>query len=220
MFHGAKKAQVTRPLHEAVARLYRIITLNEAWTSDCRRMGAMAIARVQDPCILDLGTGPGHVPMELINLTQHAHIVGFDLAVGMLREAARLTKGREEIELVRGDAHFLPFRSGVFDAVTGHSFLYLTANPLRVLLEAKRTLKSGGKLVLMEPNTRISWSVLLKSKRDLNFMLSMVGWRILSLVFGRYGSKDLKDTLINAGYGWVQTENTLHGLGVIASAVK
>ncbi|MFQ5762845.1 MAG: class I SAM-dependent methyltransferase [Candidatus Bathyarchaeia archaeon] len=220
MFQGERKAQVTRPLHEVVAKLYRIITLNEAWTRDCRRMGAIAIADMQDPCVLDLGTGPGHVAIEIINLTQHAYIVGFDLAVGMLREAAILTQGTKEIQLVRGDAHSLPFKSGIFDAITGHSFLYLTTNPHTVLAEAKRTLKSRGKLVLMEPSSRISWRVLLKSKGNLNFILSMIGWRILSLIFGRYGSESLRNILLAAGYGQVHTENTLDGLGVIASAVK
>lgn len=52
---------------------------------------------------------------------------------------------------VVGDAHHLPFREGVFDAVVCESLLEHVVEPTRVIAEMRRVLKPGGKIYLMVP---------------------------------------------------------------------
>jgi len=62
---------------------------------------------------------------------------------------------------VIADAHFLPFRSGVFDKVLSYTVLEHSPNPLNFLKEQHRVLKKNGKLVVETDNAQyFGWSVL------------------------------------------------------------
>jgi ubiquinone/menaquinone biosynthesis C-methylase UbiE len=75
--------------------------------------------------------------------------VGLDLSPGMIRYAAARAPDRQ---FVRGDAAFLPFRSGTFRAVTVSFGLHDKSPAVRraMLEEAGRVLAEGGKLVAID----------------------------------------------------------------------
>src|SRR5690349_6936088 len=123
----------------ATALPYRLLTRHPVWERHCARMALElppGAAR-----ILDLGCGPA-------NSTAHLGrgAVGGDRAMPMLR----LAKARWP-KLVCLDAAALPIGSGVLDAVTFHSVLYLLPSREGTLREVVRVLRRGGRTILLEP---------------------------------------------------------------------
>ena len=88
---------------------------------------------------------------------------------------------------LQADAARLPLAEGSVDACTGHSFLYLVADRSAVLAEARRVLRPGGQLVLMEPSARgASPAGVLRVSHDVRHLVSVSLWRPFSLLHGRF----------------------------------
>jgi SAM-dependent methyltransferase len=100
--------------------------------------------------ILDLGCGKGRFARALKR--EGAAVVGLDLSAAMLSEAAG-------VERVRASARRLPFGPCSFDAVVAvEVFEHLASQSLdAVCAEARRVLRPGGTLVVVDKNVR-SWN--------------------------------------------------------------
>lgn len=99
--------------------------------------------------MLDLGCGLGH-------LAAAAEEAGAT-AVGLDRDPAILAAGRREVgpfRAVCGDALSLPFRSGSYDWALSNQVIEHVETPAAFLLEARRVLRPGGRLLLTTPNRR------------------------------------------------------------------
>jgi len=201
-----------------MARPYDILNSQGIWCDHCRTMMACFPRQERPPRVLDLGCGPANSAIEL-RRAGAGQVVGLDLAAGMLRLGARRVReaGAEGIGLLRGDATCLPARSGVFDAVTGHSFLYLVPDPQAVLLEVRRVLRPGGRIVLLEPAAGApGWDLVPQLLRSLRFAISMAGWRVMSALHRRYTAESLAGALVDGGFGAVHVERAIGGLGLLA----
>lgn len=96
--------------------------------------------------VLELGTGTG------VNLPLYgpdARVTGCDASGEMLTWAAR-HRTRAPVALVQVDVQRLPFTDGSFDLVTASLVFCSVADPARGLAEARRVLRPGGRLVLLE----------------------------------------------------------------------
>jgi ubiquinone/menaquinone biosynthesis C-methylase UbiE len=99
--------------------------------------------------ILDVGTGPGIVANLLVDLGHD--VIGVDVSDGMLRQAMDNSEAlHHSLEFVQGDGERLPFESGTFDAVVNRYVLWTLPDPKRALVEWKRVLKPGGRLVVID----------------------------------------------------------------------
>ncbi|MEZ5990623.1 MAG: methyltransferase domain-containing protein [Planctomycetota bacterium] len=120
---------------------------NEAFVQALERHGCAA------GDLLDLGTGPGDIPMLLAGRHPGASITGIDLSNEMLK-LARLEVARRglsrQIRLLEADAKGLPFGDGVFDGVFSNTILHHVADPERYLREADRVRKPGGALLIRD----------------------------------------------------------------------
>ncbi len=89
--------------------------------------------------ILDLGCGDGALTRRLIEVG--AEVTGLEPDPDMAARA------RERgLEVIEADAHD-PFGEGAFDAVFSNAALHWMRDPLRVLRNARRALRPGGRLV-------------------------------------------------------------------------
>ena len=205
-------------LPDLAAPFYDWMTAQEVWRAHVRSL----IERFSQPSrkVLDLGTGPAVSAIVLAEALPDARVTGLDLSAGMLRRArarVAVSPARDRIKLVRGDALRLPFPDGFADAATGHSFLYLVPDRPLALAEARRVLRPGGRLVLLEPRAGSALPGPSLWRQSFRFGLSMLLWRVVSGMEGRFSEQTLGDLLWAAGFSKVQVTQTLGGLGLIAS---
>jgi len=97
--------------------------------------------------ILDLGTGPGYLPIELALRNPSACISGIDESPDMIQiananaHASRVTKS---VEFSTGDPTDLPFPGRYFDLVVSVNVLHHWREPLAVFEEVFHILVPGG----------------------------------------------------------------------------
>jgi DNA-binding transcriptional ArsR family regulator/precorrin-6B methylase 2 len=100
--------------------------------------------------LLDVGTGSGHMLELLASRANRA--VGVDISSDALRLARTNVYGAglRHCELRRGDMYDLPFEMPSFDVATIGRVLAAAENPVAALTEVTRTLKPGGRLLLID----------------------------------------------------------------------
>lgn len=91
--------------------------------------------------ILDLGCGPGGFSKQLKKQYPRAMVVGFDLALDMLKQAKSKQKWLRKWPLVAGDMAKLPFARGVFDLIFANQVLHWSPSIPLVLSELNRIMK-------------------------------------------------------------------------------
>ncbi len=101
------------------------------------------------PRILDLGTGGGHGARYLQARIPDGLVLGIDLAY----ECARPPGGLHEPPyFIQGDALALPMAESSLDAVIAVMAFHCLPEPERIIREAVRTLRPGGKLLIADVN--------------------------------------------------------------------
>lgn len=98
--------------------------------------------------ILEVGVGTG------LNFRHHpegAELTGIDLSPKMLRRAGpRLEESAARLRLALMDAQDLAFGNDTFEAVVSTFVFCSVPDPVRGLREARRVLRPGGRLALLE----------------------------------------------------------------------
>jgi ubiquinone/menaquinone biosynthesis C-methylase UbiE len=97
--------------------------------------------------VLDIGCGPGHIPLQLVTQKPELEVVGVDLSKSMLKiaeEHKAVCAHGDRVEFQVADAKGLDFPDDSFDTVCSNSILHHIPNPVPFLSEAWRVLKPGG----------------------------------------------------------------------------
>lgn len=214
--------RISRWLFYVGAPLYGWVTTQSIWLESASTLAAQLPADVET-VVLDLGTGPGNSILGMARSRPHARYVGVDISFRMLEVArARLARDRVPAPLVLADGARLPFPDGLFDRVTGHSFLYLTDSATDLLGEVCRVLRPGGSAHFLEPREgRVAWTAMLRAHPTaLRYLTSMVGWRFASGRMGRYSAGRFAREAAAAGLRPMGCEPRLHGMGLLCEAAR
>lgn len=107
----------------------------------------LALERYGD--ILDVGCGTGTLLRHLGPRTPGARLFGVDASTGMLRIARRKLAG-QEVDLRLAHACRLPFANGTMDLVAMASMLHYLKQPSVACAEARRILRPGGALAVVD----------------------------------------------------------------------
>ena len=94
--------------------------------------------------ILDVGTGPGYLPVELALHAPQLKLDGIDLSHGMVTIARKNAAKRgvaDRVRFHRADAAKLPFADNSFDLILSTLSFHHWARPLACLTELHRVLK-------------------------------------------------------------------------------
>ncbi|MBO7199392.1 MAG: bifunctional demethylmenaquinone methyltransferase/2-methoxy-6-polyprenyl-1,4-benzoquinol methylase UbiE [Alistipes sp.] len=161
-------------------KLNHIISFNldRIW----RRRVMRIVRRAKAVKIMDMATGTGDLAIAIAKCIDSAHILGVDLSEEMLAVARRKVQklGLEErIKLEKGDAENLAMvEDGSIDAVTVAFGVRNFENLERGLSEIHRTLRVGGKFVVLElsvpKNRLIRWFYAQYSHRILPSIGAMI----------------------------------------------
>jgi ubiquinone/menaquinone biosynthesis C-methylase UbiE len=121
-------------------------------------LGVPAVGKV-----LDLGTGPGFVAIEVARLLKgtDCQVVGMDLSQAMLTIAAEnaAKEGLNGILAWReGDAKAMPFGDSEFDLIVCNDSLHHWEDPLPVFDEIARVLKRDGKCIVHDSKRLQQWA--------------------------------------------------------------
>jgi ubiquinone/menaquinone biosynthesis C-methylase UbiE len=101
--------------------------------------------------VLDIGFGGGITIEKMVKLIDTGKVYGVDFSQPMVEQAQQKFKrsidlGKVSIEFA--DVKQLPFDDNKFDKICTVNTIYFWEDPLVGLMEIKRVLKSGGRLVI------------------------------------------------------------------------
>ncbi|MEK7849419.1 MAG: class I SAM-dependent methyltransferase [Candidatus Omnitrophota bacterium] len=109
------------------------------------RLMAQDVSATAKGAILDIGTGPGILSLEIGKLIASARITGIDVSEKMIEIAQRNKKKYEltNVDFKVMDANALSFDDNVFDMIISTDSLHHWKRPVRIIDEIYRCLKPG-----------------------------------------------------------------------------
>jgi SAM-dependent methyltransferase len=170
-----------------------------------------AAANLQgDELLLDLGCGPGIYARRFARRLPRGHVTGLDLSAPMLRYASKRAhqEGLTNLQLLRGDAMELPFRSEAFQVVNCCGALHLFPDPGHVLREIHRVLGAGGALTL---------AAFRHGENPIGRLRADIRRQLYGL--GSFSPKDLNSMLTAAGFSRLRQLHAA-GLWIIVAATR
>jgi SAM-dependent methyltransferase len=159
--------------------------------------------------VLDLACGSGIYSRPFAHQLASGRVVGLDLSRPMLDEARRRSRreGCANLDLVRGSALELPFRSSCFDVVNCCGALHLFPDVPRALAEIERVLRDGG---------RFTAAVI---RRGEGAEARAAGLRERALGVHAFTRAELAERLFDAGFAELRFPHE-HGVWMLAAAQK
>ncbi len=119
------------------------------------------VAHLPGGTILDIGTGPGYLPIEIAKKSSDVRIIGVDLnrkLIDMARSNAARACQSDRLQFKLGNAGRIEFEDSVFDMVISTGMLHSLKAPVKVIQEMYRVLKPGGEAWIFDP-ARVSSGV-------------------------------------------------------------
>lgn len=114
----------THPVHEAQeAAEYENMIDRHAWLLNRPMVELLTRTRLTRGRVLDIGTGPGWIPIELALRHPRWEIWAVDPSGDMLARSAAAARRRgvaDRIHFIKGNAGELDFKPGMFDLVYSH----------------------------------------------------------------------------------------------------
>ena len=178
-----------------------------AFESYYRQVAEEIVSYFKEGTILDLGTGPGHLPIEIMKRSRAIKIVGVDLSrklIQMAKENAMEAGVSDRVSFEVGNAAKLRYNDKVFDMVISTGMLHSLKNPINVLIEINRVLKTGGETWIYDPARIIQFIDRKKWKASLNirerFFLWLFGLLGLHKAIAVYSREEVIPMIEAAGF--------------------
>ena len=221
-----QRAPRVREMFSRLAERYDLVNdvmsfgMHRKWKREAVRLALAGVTR-RPARVLDLCCGTGDMSFLAEELGA-ASVVGADFTLPMLSVARR--RAREEGRrsgFVAADALRLPFRDGVFDAITVGYGLRNVADPQTALREMRRVLAPAGRTVVLDfgkPDNPVASSLYFAY---LKTMMPAVGWIFhgdpetylyIPASLARYpAQRGVESLMREAGFTDVRYENRLLG---------
>lgn len=157
--------QRVRRVYDFASRFYDYVTRYERGP---KKRGLQIANIKKGHVVLEVGFGTGRTLLAIARKVGGAgRVYGIDISQRMVEKAERLVNRHglsQRVNLMQGDARKLPFDEGMFDVVFNSYMLDLIDTPEipTVLLEFKRILRPGGRLVLVNLTKGRGWSSSMK----------------------------------------------------------
>ena len=151
--------------------------------------------------VLDLGSGGGiDVLLSARRVGPTGKAYGLDMTEEMLVLANENKRkaGAENVEFLRGEIEYIPLPDNTVDVVISNCVINLSADKDRVLREAFRVLKPGGRFAVSDVVTRGEIAPEVRQ--------SVLAW--VGCIAGALGENEYRDKLSAAGFEQIEIEPT------------
>jgi ubiquinone/menaquinone biosynthesis C-methylase UbiE len=141
------------------ARFYAFATKRVSLLRDFQRKVADDVLKeVESGTVLDVGTGPGHLLIEIASGNPSLEVVGLDVSRDMVRIARTNASGAdaEKVELLLGDVAEIGMRNESVDLAVATLSFHHWANPDKAFEELPRVLKGGAEVWIYEVNSDLT----------------------------------------------------------------
>jgi ubiquinone/menaquinone biosynthesis C-methylase UbiE len=144
-----------------------------------REVAKEIVSHLDGGMILDIGTGPGYLPIEIAKESSSIKVMGIDLSRKLIQKArsnasAAGLKNRLDFQL--GNAVALNFEDSSFDMVISTGMLHSIKEPEKVLQEIYRVLKAEKEAWIFDPAKVTSMVDRKKWKASLNLRERFFLW--------------------------------------------
>lgn len=140
------ETRLTRRRYDRIAPIYDALESMMEWRA--RRWRRDLWSRAKAGRVLEMGVGTGK---NIRYYPERRDIVAMDISEKMLEHAQRRAERHgSRVELELGDAQALSYPDGSFDVVVATFLFCSVPDPVLGLTEARRVLKPGGQLLLLE----------------------------------------------------------------------
>lgn len=131
------------------ARLYDILTRTKAIQAQFREITPYLVSQISHGRLLDVGTGPGWLLLEIYRLNPEIELFGLDISDSMVQLAKKNLSGIRA-DLRQGNIHNTNYESNFFDVITCTGSFYLWDHPEECLEEIHRILRDNQSAYLFE----------------------------------------------------------------------
>lgn len=125
------------------ARLYDMLTNVKGVNKSFEEIADFIGTRLQEGRLLDAGTGPGRLIIEISKLNPGIDLYGLDISPAMLAIARKNIRTIKEIDLRIGNITKTGFADNFFDCIVSTGSFYNWDEPVDGLNEIYRILKPG-----------------------------------------------------------------------------
>jgi SAM-dependent methyltransferase len=119
---------------------------SHGWRTAENSAGYLLAALRPTDRLLDVGTGPGTITVDLAGRLRDGEVVGIDTADTAVAATGALAAGRglTNLRVQTADVHRLPFADRSFDVVHAHQVLQHLVDPVAALREMRRVRTDAG----------------------------------------------------------------------------
>ncbi|ROS48412.1 methyltransferase domain-containing protein [Frigoribacterium sp. PhB24] len=132
-------ARYTHGHHESVLR-------SHSWRTVENSAAYLEPHLVPGVSVLDVGSGPGTITVDIAGRVAPGRVIGIDVAAGIVEQATSFAveAGLHNVHFETADLFALPFDDDAFDVVHAHQVLQHVGDPVAALREMRRVTRPGG----------------------------------------------------------------------------
>ena len=146
--HGHGRGHAHGPIEGKASRRYDVLARSIMRVFYRRLAADIARAAPEGAAVLDVGTGPGVLLMELARHRPDLHLSGLDVSADMIAAAERNLAGKATIRTA--DVAALPYDDASFDLVTASLSAHHWEDAAAGAAEVARVLRPGCRLLVYD----------------------------------------------------------------------
>ena len=165
------------------------------------RLATEVVSKIESGRVLDIGTGPGFLPVEISKKAPNIEVIGIDVSESMIRIARKYVRKQikaDKVSFQVMSAYSLDFPDRYFDLVISTGVLHHLKDLLTAFNETYRVLKQGGEGWMYELITDAGVRDMEKFMADLSIsplFLTAKIWRLHGLKYHEYVRGSIKQAI-------------------------
>jgi ubiquinone/menaquinone biosynthesis C-methylase UbiE len=160
-------------------RSYTLFAKSRFMRDFYRQVASEVAVEFRQGKILDVGTGPGYLPIEIARLAPGVEVIGIDISSDMVKIARRNAEKANlssRVKFMVEDANKMSFEDSSFDLIVSTGSLHHWKKPLHVINEIYRVLKDGRQAWIYDLRRDVSENVIVKKLGEYKYgkMISLI----------------------------------------------